>query len=94
MGAVKFDDLEARLERQAGGLGELVDDGMDLRLAHRVRLDGVVVERHRARRPWHPAAGLGAERLAALPRTLAAGLAAGMGDLDAGEAAAVFDQRH
>ena len=55
----------------------------DLVRAHRVRLDRVVVERDRARRPRHPAALLRPQRLAALPRALAAGLAPGMRDLDA-----------
>ena len=94
MGTVQLNDLEAGGERKAGGFGELVDDFVDLRLAHGVRFDGVVMERHRARRPRHPTAILGAKRLAAFPRALATGLAAGMGDLDAGDATAILDQRH
>jgi hypothetical protein len=87
VGGVQLEHLEAglaRTHRRGAEIGQHVDDA---RLVERLRHGRAGVEGHRARRHRAPAAGVGRDRLAAVPRPRRRGLAPGMRQLDAGRGA-------
>ena len=86
MGAVDLDDLEAHGQRPARGLGEGIDQLLDLRQGELAGHGIALALRQRARGHGLPGglgAGLGLDRLGAVPGAERAGAPSGMGELDA-----------
>ncbi|MCY1530128.1 hypothetical protein D9M68_653040 [compost metagenome] len=92
---MQFEPFKAGIERTAGGGGEIALHACNVVERHRPgHLGQVRAERHRRRRQRLPAARIvQADMVVALPRPVGAGLAAGVGDLDAGHRAAGLDRR-
>lgn len=80
---VDLQDPVAGLDGPAGGGDEAVDDAPDLLRAQFVRHRVTLVEGERARRDGLPAEAVGRQRGTAVECGVGAGLAAGVGELDA-----------